>query len=69
MFLAYFMKDNLILNSNADNDRFIYIYQQNYFRIYYDKETKVEYITKHDYRSGFCVLVDKDGNPLLYEGE
>ena len=37
----------------------------------YDKETKVEYFMFGGYKigGGITVLVDKDGKPLLYEGE
>lgn len=35
--------------------------------IYYDKETKVEYI--YTYKSGFTVLLDADGKPILYKEE
>jgi len=31
-----------------------------------DQKTRVQYIY---YRNGLTVLLDKDGNPLLYEGE
>lgn len=33
----------------------------------YDRDTKVMYLW--DYRGGYTVMVDADGNPLLYEGE
>lgn len=39
--------------------------------IYYDKETKVQYMLYSSYRTGACVtvLVDAEGKPLLYQGE
>lgn len=41
------------------------------YSIYYDKETKVEYIVKENGHGGteFTLLVDADGKPLLYGGE
>ena len=36
-------------------------------RIYVDKETRVQYLY-NTYEGGMCVLVDKDGKPLLYGG-
>lgn len=35
--------------------------------VLYDRDTKVMYLW--DYRGGYTVMVDADGNPLLYEGE
>ena len=36
-------------------------------RIYVDKETRVQYLY-NTYEGGMCVMVDKDGKPLLYGG-
>lgn len=68
------LKDVTISNNYAENERFIQIYKQSSvndrFRIYYDKETKVMYLITDIYKGGgITVLVDKDGKPLLYEGE
>ena len=35
--------------------------------VLYDYDTKVMYLW--DYRGGYTVMVDADGDPLLYEGE
>lgn len=39
--------------------------------IYYDKETKVQYMYHVGYKYGafLIVLVDVDGKPLLYQGD
>ena len=69
---GWLLKDVAIPNVNATDDRFIEIYKQysKTFRIYYDKKTKVMYLVADIYKGGgITVLVDKDGKPLLYEGE
>ena len=71
---GWLLKDITISNNYAENGRFIQIYNQSSmndgFRIYYDKETKVMYLISDIYKGGgITVLVDKDGKPLLYEGE
>lgn len=35
--------------------------------VLYDRDTKVMYLW--DYRGGYTVMVDSDGDPLLYKGE
>lgn len=71
--IGWLLKDVTIQNVNATDNRFIQIYNQyssDGFRIYYDKETKVMYLVSDIYKGGgITVLVDKDGKPLLYEGE
>ena len=73
IFSGWLLKDITISNSYAENERFIQIYNQyskDNFRIYYDKETKVMYLISAIYKGGgITVLVDKDGKPLIYEGE
>ena len=71
---GWLLKDVTISNNYAENGRFIQIYNQSSmndgFRIYYDKETKVMYLISDIYKGGgITVLVDRDGKPLLYEGE
>ena len=71
---GWLLKDVTISNNYAENGRFIQIYNQSSmndgFRIYYDKETKVMYLISYIYKGGgITVLVDRDGKPLLYEGE
>ena len=40
------------------------------FKIYYDKETKVQYLEKIiDKGCGLTVMIDQEGKPLLYKGE
>ena len=71
--IGWLLKDVTIQNVNATDNRFIQIYNQSSsdgFRIYYDKKTKVMYLVSDIYKGGgITVLVDKDGKPLLYEGE
>lgn len=40
-------------------------------KVYYDKQTKVEYAIKNNSHGGtsLSLLVDAEGKPLLYEGE
>lgn len=53
----------------AEDDRFMKIESINGW-IYVDKETKVQYLfVKIGYGGGLTVLVDAEGNPLLYEEE
>lgn len=70
---GWLLKDVTISNNYAENERFIQIYNQyskDGFRIYYDKKTKVMYLISDIYKGGGAtVLVDRDGKPLLYEGE
>lgn len=71
--IGWLLKDVTMQNVNATDNRFIQIYNQSSndgFRIYYDKKTKVMYLVSDIYKGGgITVLVDKDGKPLLYEGE
>lgn len=50
---------------------FVEIERGNTYRIVYQKETKVMYaVSDQSYNEGiFTLLVDKNGNPMLYEGE
>lgn len=54
--------------SYGGNERFIEIYRHRDcgYRIYYDIETKVEYVAYAG--QYFTVLVNADGTPYLYEG-
>ncbi len=70
--IGFICKDIVETNTYADDDRFIKISDQliggYYLNIVYDKETKVEYAFYG--KGGLQVLVDAEGNPLLYkEGE
>ena len=53
-------------------DRFVLLYQHNHngFKVYVDVETRVQYMCDQNLNGvEWIVLVDKDGKPLLYEGE
>lgn len=56
-----------------EEKRFIKISDEGTYRIrvYYDKQTKVEYAMKNNSNGGtsLILLVDAEGKPLLYEGE
>lgn len=69
--IGWLLKDITISNNYAGNKRFIKINYEDYFDIVYDVETKVEYAVSYgQYNKGtVTLLVDKDGKPLLYEGE
>lgn len=56
---------NRIFNNNSQN-RFVTIDYGINYEIVYDKETKVEYTVKNGM---YTVLVDAEGQPLLYKGE
>lgn len=48
--------------------RFVMIERTDYWRVVYDRETKVMYeVGSGEYR--FTLLVDQNGNPLLYDDE
>ena len=74
VFLGNFNKNIVTEKSES---RFVEIYsspayntRETGFKIYYDKETKVMYLISDIYKGGgITVLVDRDGKPLLYEGE
>lgn len=50
---------------------FVEIERGNTYRIVYQKETKVMYaVSDQRYSKGiFTLLVDENGNPMLYDGE
>ena len=55
--------------NEPENYRFIKIYDNDSVKIYYDKETKVEYAVRYNGHGGtsMTLLVDADGKPLLYQ--
>lgn len=57
------------VNGNSEDYRFIKIYDNGSVKIYYDKETKVEYAVRDNGHGGtsMTLLVDADGKPLLYQ--
>ena len=66
--IKYFILNDA-LNVNAEiKNRFIMIESYPYYEIYYDKQTKVEYIMRKTGHGGssYTVLVDEEGKPLLY---
>ncbi len=69
--LAYILKDLIVLDTIANEDRFIKIDRYNYTDtiIVYDKQTKVEYaISDAAYNRGtITLLVDQEGKPLLFK--
>lgn len=66
--LAYILKDLIVLDAMASEDRFIKIDKYDYGYIVYDKQTKVEYaVSNGSYNKGEVTsLVDQEGKPLLY---
>lgn len=70
IFSSWLLKDITIQDINATDTRFTLVYNEDDFKIYYDKKTKVMYLVKSVYKGGgITLLVDADGKPLLYEGE
>lgn len=57
-----------VIESN-DHPRFQRVIKDNYsaLRVYVDTETNVMYLIRSD-GGGACVMVDADGNPLLWDG-
>ena len=55
----------LVIHCENDN-QLIKIKQSGNYEIYYDKETKVEYIKEIGKDGGLSVRFDKDGKPMLY---
>lgn len=61
--------DDATYNVYSEDDRFMKIDSINGW-IYVDKETKVQYLFVKRYTGGgLTVLVNAEGNPLLYEEE
>lgn len=57
------------INDNSEDYRFIKIYEKGSVKIFYDKETKVEYAVRDNGHGGtsMTLLVDAEGKPLLYQ--
>lgn len=64
-------KNVIISDSYADNKRFKTIYRADDYYVVYDTKTKVEYSVSNAYYSRGIVtlLVNNNGDPLLYDGE
>lgn len=55
-------------SSAETEERFIKIYREGNLKLYYDNETKVQYIlVSNGYGTAMTVLLDAEGKPLLYE--
>lgn len=54
------------IHTEDNNGQFKFIKYSGDFKIYYDKETKVEYIKKLGNDGGLTVRLDKDGKPIIY---
>ena len=49
--------------------RFIVVEHMGFYKIIADSQTRVCYLAYGDYaHSGLTVMVDMDGNPILYDG-
>lgn len=57
--------DNEPIRNNPE-ERFVRIQEWDDNFIMYDKQTRVQYIV---FTGGIQVLLDKEGKPILYEGE
>lgn len=71
---GWILKDVTIQDNYAENKRFTKVYNGGKFEIYCDTVTKVLYLQSrigigNQGHGGLTVLIDKDGKPLLYEGE
>ena len=53
--------DNTAITENES--RFVVVFEDFYVTVYMDKQTGVQYFSKHD--AGTCVVVDEDGKPLI----
>lgn len=74
IFVGWLLKDTTIQNNYAENERFTKVYDKGRFEIYCDTVTKVLYLQScigigNQGYGGLTVLINKDGKPLLYEGE
>lgn len=58
-------------NKKADVSRFVVIETTTGWKVVADKETGVMYaVSNYGYGSGvFTLLVDADGNPMIYKGD
>lgn len=70
LFCACGDNDNLIRTVDAEG-RFVTVgYSEGDCKVIVDSETRVMYLfVKNGYGGGLAVMVDADGNPLIYEGE
>ena len=52
-----------------DDITFVCVEYNNVFELWVHKETRVIYISKSTCNSSLAVMVDENGNPLLWEGD
>lgn len=52
--------------AETEDNRIEDIYNSGYITIYVDTQTGVQYLTIG--QRGVCVMIDKDGRPLIYDG-
>ena len=56
------VKEDRFIKTVVDNGGF----SDNYMAIYVDRKTGVNYLfTQNGYAGGLCVLVDRDGKPIV----
>lgn len=57
--------------NNIPTERFKVIYEEEYFNVIYDTQTKVQYAVSNgtENRGNLTVLLNSQGNPLLYKGD
>lgn len=65
LLFGLFVAFTIIHNEDNNGQLKLIEYSGNY-KIYYDKETKVEYIKEIGKDGGLTVRLDKDGKPIIY---
>ena len=67
--IGILLKDITLPDSYSSVERFVKIYREGSFTIYYDKKTNVEYVMINNGHGGTALttLVDNSGKPLLYK--
>lgn len=56
------------INTENNDNRMKLIYNDGFCLIYVDNETGCQYFSRGS-TSGVCLMVDENGNPLIYEME
>lgn len=57
-------------DNETTSDRFVIVYSDSLSCIYVDSETNVMYFWhSRGYSGGLSVMLDENGNPLLWEGD
>ena len=69
--LTSLLLSGCVMNEQAvierEEKRIGILYRESFVVIYVDTQTGVQYLAS-SYGGGTCMLVDEDGNPLLYKG-